>query len=193
MTQTKLIVSPGLEAYDVSVTDYIAAARAKHDDDLFFGLIASAMVIIDGQTLLVRRAPTDSFPLCWEVPGGMADDGETVLEAAARELYEEAGLVAVRARALVDMAEWICESGKRDGTQERWHKFVFLMEVEGGKTVDGKREKPVVKLDPEEHCEFLWATEDEVRKNRCGGVDLKWTWAATHKAPILKAFSMTDA
>jgi len=192
MPGPKLIADPGLEAYDVSVTDYIASSRKKYDDDIRFGVIASAMVIIDSQTLLVRRAPTDSFPLCWEVPGGSADQGETLLEAAARELFEEAGLVAVRARALVDLAEWV-EISTRDGLEERWHKFVFLMEVEGGKIVDGKREKPEVKLDPEEHCEFLWATEEEVRQNRCGDVPLKWTWAEEYMAPILRAFSLADA
>jgi hypothetical protein len=43
------------------------------------------------------------------------------------------------------------------------------IEVEQGKDV-----KKMVKLDPEEHCAFVWATEEEVRMDRCGDMPLKW-------------------
>ncbi len=50
-------------------------------------------VIRDGKVLLVRDKGVVSFSL----PGGAIENGETVKSAAARELYEELGLKAVKA------------------------------------------------------------------------------------------------
>ncbi|KAJ1323654.1 8-oxo-dGTP diphosphatase [Microdochium nivale] len=49
------------------------------------------------RVLLVQRAPHDSMPLKWEIPGGGSDDDDpSVLYACARELQEESGLRATR-------------------------------------------------------------------------------------------------
>lgn len=50
------------------------------------------------QTLLVRRAASDSYPLKWEIPGGSVSTARdaSVLHAAARELREETGLRVAR-------------------------------------------------------------------------------------------------
>lgn len=50
------------------------------------------------QTLLVRRAASDSYPLKWEIPGGSVSPARdaSVLHAAARELREETGLRVAR-------------------------------------------------------------------------------------------------
>jgi 8-oxo-dGTP diphosphatase len=57
---------------------------------------AIAVVRHKGRFLLVRRAnPPD--PGCWGFPGGKVEPGETVAQAAVRELAEETG---VRAEAL---------------------------------------------------------------------------------------------
>ena len=53
------------------------------------------MVIHDGAVLLVRRAKPPSEGL-WAIPGGSVELGETLAQAAERELFEETG---VRARA----------------------------------------------------------------------------------------------
>lgn len=53
------------------------------------------VVIRDGAVLLVRRAKPPSEGL-WAIPGGSVELGETLQQAAERELYEETG---VRARA----------------------------------------------------------------------------------------------
>ncbi len=56
-------------------------------------LAVSACVWRDGQVLLIRRAKpplTDA----WSLPGGHVEAGETVAEAAARELLEETGVTA---------------------------------------------------------------------------------------------------
>lgn len=51
-------------------------------------VVASA--IIKDKTLLVaQRAENMSYPLCWEVPGGKVEKGESDQEALIRELQEE--------------------------------------------------------------------------------------------------------
>lgn len=54
-------------------------------------LLGAAVVVLDpdGRVLLTRRADFE----VWCLPGGMVDEGESVQEAATRELAEEAGTV----------------------------------------------------------------------------------------------------
>ncbi|EEE38717.1 hydrolase, nudix family [Rhodobacteraceae bacterium KLH11] len=54
---------------------------------------ALAVVLHEGQTLLVQRSKQPDLGL-WGFPGGHVEWGETVLEAAARELLEETGVAA---------------------------------------------------------------------------------------------------
>jgi 8-oxo-dGTP diphosphatase len=52
-------------------------------------LAASVCIIRDGRVLMVRR-PED----VWAFPGGKVEPGETIKEAAIRELFEETGVTA---------------------------------------------------------------------------------------------------
>lgn len=52
-----------------------------------------AVIVHEGRTLLVRRANPPDAGL-WGFPGGKIEFGETVKEAAMRELLEETGVVA---------------------------------------------------------------------------------------------------
>jgi len=54
---------------------------------------AIAVVVHDGHTLLVQRRNPPNAGL-WGFPGGHVEWGETALDAAARELGEETGVVA---------------------------------------------------------------------------------------------------
>ncbi|MGM0411766.1 MAG: NUDIX hydrolase [Pseudomonadota bacterium] len=53
---------------------------------------AAAVVIHQGAVLLVRRAHPPRAGL-WAIPGGMVESGETLQEAAEREIQEETGVV----------------------------------------------------------------------------------------------------
>jgi 8-oxo-dGTP pyrophosphatase MutT (NUDIX family) len=60
----------------------------------------------DGRILLVRARETVSRPVRWFTPGGGIDPGETVIEAALREVREETGLGCLTAGPVV----WVCEA-----------------------------------------------------------------------------------
>lgn len=59
----------------------------------FHVVAVTCVVRADGRVLMTRRAAGRDFPLAWEFPGGSALAGETSLQAAAREVAEETGLV----------------------------------------------------------------------------------------------------
>ncbi|OTA03961.1 hypothetical protein A9Z42_0044810 [Trichoderma parareesei] len=145
------------------------------------------------QILLLRRSPTDSYPLKWETPGGSVDPTDpSILSAAARELHEEASLSnphfhatvgmarSVNAQEAAQMGEWGIPPEKEDAkdvdlqgvvglqtmkvttfleTGNVWGKINFITTVD-----EGVSERVVT--DPEEHTEWGWFTEDEVRRGR---------------------------
>ncbi len=53
--------------------------------------VAAAVIIDDGKVLLASR-PADKPPAGWEFPGGKLEPGESVADAAVRELMEELAL-----------------------------------------------------------------------------------------------------
>ncbi|TFA99415.1 hypothetical protein CCMA1212_008679 [Trichoderma ghanense] len=163
------------------------------------------------QILLLRRSPTDSYPLKWETPGGSVDPADpSLLSAAARELHEEARLSNPRFHALVGMArslnareaarmgEWgippeeedakdvlllllplplqegMSGGGGGGGLEVKVTTFLETGNVWGKMnliaTVDEDDCEGVV-TDPEEHCEWGWFTEEEVRRGRARRVD----------------------
>jgi acetyl-CoA carboxylase carboxyl transferase subunit beta len=52
---------------------------------------ASVVIVADGAILLVQRGHEPQLGR-WSVPGGRVEPGETLVEAAQREAYEETGL-----------------------------------------------------------------------------------------------------
>ena len=57
-------------------------------------IVACAVIIKEGKVLLERRAPTgvDGLDDAWDLPGGKVESGETVMQAAEREIKEELGI-----------------------------------------------------------------------------------------------------
>ena len=73
--------------------------------------VVRALIESEGRTLLVRRARWDSLPGRWELPGGKVDRGEPRLEALAREVEEETGLMLASAR-LLNTREMLSPRGR---------------------------------------------------------------------------------
>lgn len=148
------------------------------------------------QILLLRRSPQDSYPLKWEAPGGSADPADaSILSAAAREVFEETALTESHFHAVLGMTKQKAEDLFTSSEEQRpgnwgidpndeqaqdinvqvspemsilfttfhepdgiWGKVNFLATATG--------EDPKVKIDAEEHVEWGWFTEEEVRTGR---------------------------
>lgn len=140
------------------------------------------------QTLLIRRASTDSYPLKWERPAGATSPCDTtVLACAIRELWEETGLHASHVECPVGISDvfekavtgWGIEPDVEqaelqigDGAQtimlydqgNRWGVVTVMVDVEEKLSDDGIDGKNIVKLSSQEHEEWVWVTESQVRK-----------------------------
>ncbi|KAI0868091.1 NUDIX hydrolase domain-like protein [Hypoxylon argillaceum] len=170
---------PSVVEFTVPKASYLAAHPGAH-----FGYIATSALVLDTGTgsdprvLLLQRAASDSNPNKWEPPGGACDDDdESILHAAARELWEEAGLQAARISRLVgDPYNFSISIG-----EVRQFSFAVSIKTENGTP-------PAVRLNPEEHQRFVWATESEVRARNVGGIDLEFT-AEEVERTVLLAFS----
>jgi 8-oxo-dGTP pyrophosphatase MutT (NUDIX family) len=169
---------PSSSPFTASSEKYIA----NHPGAEYKYLATGALVFDDSnpstpRILLIQRSASDSMPGRWEIPGGgVDDDDESVLHAVARELWEEAALTAVSIGPLVGNPH-IFES--RRG--KRVCKFNFLVETNSGEgTMD-------VKLDPEEHQRFVWASEEEARARKVGGLEIEFTMKDLEET-VLEAF-----
>ncbi|KAL4723890.1 hypothetical protein ACLX1H_009535 [Fusarium chlamydosporum] len=125
--------------------------------------LASGALVFDASNriLLLQRAPDDSMPNRWEIPGGACDDeDESVLHGCARELWEEAGLQVTHVRHVIpDGLDGKPGAVFTNRTGQKFFcKFSFEVDV-----VDTN-----VRLDPKEHQDYVWATEEEARQQRMG-------------------------
>ena len=150
---------------DQSLAGWNMPARewlTRHDKS--WTAIATGCMVFnaDGKVLVIQRASHDSMPDRWEVPGGAVDEEDpTIFYGAARELWEESGLVALR------FSHVITEGPQQEPGQvfpnstntKTFCRFSFNVEVESYEAVT---------LDPKEHQDFVWATEDEIREQKIG-------------------------
>ena len=157
----------------------------RNQEDNKYSGVATGNIVFDcrGRVLIVQRASHDSLPDRWEFPGGAVDDGDaTILHAAARELWEEAGLNARRfTHVVAEGHDQLPGEIFRNRTKTKvFIRFAFHVEVE---SCDG------IKLDPNEHQDFAWASEEEIREQKIGNREIPITRPSV-QALFLEAFRL---
>jgi len=183
---------PSTSSFTVPLDTYLARheAEASKSGSSKYTYIANGAMVFDSSTtervLLIQRASGDSMPDLWEVPGGGCDkEDSSILESVARELWEEAGLIATTIGPQVGSGQvFLSRSGKLIC------KFHFLVDAKKG--ADGRLH---VKLDPREHQNYVWATEEEVQVGKVGKVgdlELKFT-SSEQERIVLEAFKARKA
>ncbi len=166
----KFTVHPSTAPFAVPSETYLSTHTGE---EFKYDFIATGALVFDASTperiLLIQRAAHDSMSSRWESPGGACDkEDASILHGVARELLEEAGLTAANIGPQIGgVQSFLTRTGKRIG------KF-------GGGKLD-------VKLDPNEHQNYVWAAEEEVKARKAGGIELEFT-TKDQEAVVLEAF-----
>lgn len=112
-------------------------------------LCASAFIFQDGKLLVVKRSEhEDSFPGIYEIPGGHIELGESFQDGLQREVKEETGLDVTVGDPYFAFTYTGPTSGRHIG------EIHFMAELTSG--------NQAVVLDPNEHSEYSWITEEEI-------------------------------
>lgn len=178
-------------AYHLAVSPFATPQQTYLDKnpDPRYSYVATGAIVFDKsdpnvpRVLLLERSASDSMPGRWEIPGGGCDDEDkTILHAAARELWEETGLKAAHIGPAVGEGFFFTS---RSGKQIC--KFTFIVETEHSEELP-----PPVKLNPEEHQQYIWATKQEIEGHMSGDIKLDLTTQDLEEA-VVASFSMSEA
>jgi len=121
------------------------------------------LVVLDaGSEVLLFHTRDPTYPelgVWWELPGGGIEDGETYLDAAIRELREEAGITAAPGQ--VGLPTWRRDATYRYRGQRRLqHEQVVMIRLTGlGPAVDGSQR---VDFENEDYFGFRWWPISEI-------------------------------
>lgn len=139
---------------------------------------------VESRLLILQRARSETFPNPWEVPGGGCGPTDaTILHSVARKTLEETGLNLKKFRRQIGDTE---EFETSEGPCCKLSFEIWVAELAG---VDKKATCTIlddvkVTLDPNEHQEFMWATEEDIR------TDIFPIVTPEQKAVIMQAFQL---
>lgn len=150
--------------FDPSVAEFNVPYKTwlTNADKTWSGVASGAIIFQEDRVLLVQRAPDDSMPNLWEIPGGAVDpEDESILAGCAREVREETGLKVTHIRRRVTEGEGGMENTVFTNSRgtKTFVKLTFVVDVEEGADVV---------LDPIEHQAWVFATGEEVEKQKVG-------------------------
>lgn len=114
-------------------------------------LVIAASIERDGHYLLCRRPAHKRHGLLWEFPGGKVEPGETLFDAACRELKEELALSVVKLGSVLLEVQ-----------DEASGFLICFVEVE----VDGQQPKLL------EHEELAWVSAEQLASYQLAPSDL---------------------
>lgn len=172
-----------LDQFSVPYKTYLSDIPKDPSRDTYDWIVVGAVVFdSNDRILLIQRSATEFFPNLWEIPGGGCEDvDESIILTVVRELQEETGLQARSVGPMVgDGYHFPISSGKIAC------KYNFVVEIDDQ---TGEKGTVEVQLDPNEHQDHVWATEEEVRAGRVAGTWLKFTSTEQEKV-ILEAFEL---
>ena len=95
-----------------------------------------------------RAVHEEVFPNNWELPGGHIEPGETVRQCVERETLEETGLLVDEILGEFAELHWDSMSSGKKNIQMN-----YVVRV---------KEPMELRSNPDEHSEWLWASEDQV-------------------------------
>ena len=110
-----------------------------------------AIVLHEGRVLLVKRGHAPALGV-WSVPGGLVDLGETMVDAARREVEEECGLQ-VRIAGLVGVLDRVTRDAE-GRVRYHWVLVDYLAFPESNDTITAGSDA----------AEARWVTLDEVER-----------------------------
>ncbi len=98
-----------------------------------------------GKLLVVKRTKRVLWPNLWEIPGGRVEGNESDEEALIREFEEETGLEITIIKKY----------------NEFYYKYADKDSVESDFIIQA--DSFAVKIDPNEHTEYRWVTEEQLK------------------------------
>jgi 8-oxo-dGDP phosphatase len=101
--ESRVLAEGGITSYREDLVQMVDGTKARRQYTTHHGAVAVIVLDDSGRMLTLRQYRHPVRLLMWELPAGLLDqEGEHPLEAAKRELFEEAYLVAEDWRVLVD-------------------------------------------------------------------------------------------
>lgn len=182
--KTSFTSNESLLAWDLRSEEWLS----QRSGDIHLDGVGTAVAVFNqtGHILLLQRAAHDSMPNRWELPGGAVDfEDASILHGAARELLEESGLVVTHFTHVITQGPSI-EPGqifRNSRGTKTFCKFTFDAEVADTESV---------KIDANEHQDFIWASEEEVRHEKTTTRAIPVTTDVT-RLYILEAFRLRGA
>jgi len=99
---------------------------------------------IEGNIFAQKRSPDrKKFPNCWDLPGGTVEQGESISEAAKREIKEELDFDLVDVTSVVKIYDYELPESMRDG-KENYKQRIIVLKVRVLNTTNPVLEKEKV-------------------------------------------------